>query len=96
MQSCSSMESCIRTIYTPLKDVRNSVRCSTIYPEKFSGRGPLWGSSNCDDDMCQIDDKDDLVVGASMKFDSALLSDDFSKVTYCLYTLNKHDVCQQR
>ncbi|GFZ22064.1 NPK1-related protein kinase 3 [Actinidia rufa] len=65
------------TIYTPLKDVRNSVRCSTIYPEKFSGRG--WGLSNCDDDMCQIYDKDDLVVGASMKFDSALLSDDFSK-----------------
>ncbi|GFZ08831.1 NPK1-related protein kinase 2 [Actinidia rufa] len=67
------------TKYMPLKDVRNSVRCSTIYPEKFSRRGPLWGSSNCDDDMCQIDDKDDLVVGASMTFDSALLSDDLSK-----------------
>ncbi|XP_057485670.1 mitogen-activated protein kinase kinase kinase NPK1-like [Actinidia eriantha] len=77
--STSEMELKNSTIYTPLKDVRNSVRCSTIYHEKFSGRGPLWGLSNCDDDMCQIDDKDDLVVGASMKFDSALLSDDFSK-----------------
>ncbi|KAI8566229.1 hypothetical protein RHMOL_Rhmol02G0023900 [Rhododendron molle] len=62
---------------TPLKDNQISVRCST--PEKFSGRGPIWGSSCCDDDMCQIDDKDDLVVGASMKFDSALLSDDINK-----------------
>ncbi|KAE9453163.1 hypothetical protein C3L33_14935, partial [Rhododendron williamsianum] len=62
---------------TPLKDDQISVRCST--PEKFSGRGPIWGSSCCDDDMCQIDDKDDLVVGASMKFDSALLSDDINK-----------------
>ncbi|XP_058192673.1 mitogen-activated protein kinase kinase kinase NPK1-like [Rhododendron vialii] len=62
---------------TPLKDDHISVRCST--PEKFSGRGPIWGSSCCDDDMCQIDDKDDLVVGASMKFDSALLSDDINK-----------------
>ncbi|KAG5560110.1 hypothetical protein RHGRI_003410 [Rhododendron griersonianum] len=61
----------------PLKDDQISVRCST--PEKFSGRGPIWGSSCCDDDMCQIDDKDDLVVGASMKFDSALLSDDINK-----------------
>ncbi|GMP56500.1 hypothetical protein CsSME_00020961 [Camellia sinensis var. sinensis] len=67
------------TTYTPLKDVGNSVRCSTIYPDKFSGRGPLWGSSNCDDDMCQIDDNDDLVVGASMKFNSVLLSHDLNK-----------------
>ncbi|KAF7151195.1 hypothetical protein RHSIM_Rhsim02G0021400 [Rhododendron simsii] len=62
---------------TPLKDDHISVRCST--PEKFSGRGPIWGSSCCDVDMCQIDDKDDLVVGASMKFDSGLLSDDINK-----------------
>ncbi|GMP38789.1 hypothetical protein CsSME_00009917 [Camellia sinensis var. sinensis] len=33
------------------------------------------GSGNCDDDMCQIDDEDDLLIGASPKFDSALLSD---------------------
>ncbi|KAE9461116.1 hypothetical protein C3L33_06985, partial [Rhododendron williamsianum] len=53
-----------------------SVRCST--PEKLFGRGPIWGSICCDDDMCLIDDKDDLVVGASMKNDSALLSDDIN------------------
>ncbi|KAI8523798.1 hypothetical protein RHMOL_Rhmol13G0100000 [Rhododendron molle] len=53
-----------------------SVRCSTT--EKLFGRGPIWGSICCDDDMCLIDDKDDLVVGASMKFDSALLSDDIN------------------
>ncbi|GMP56501.1 hypothetical protein CsSME_00020961 [Camellia sinensis var. sinensis] len=75
----NSMDPTIRTTYTPLKDVGNSVRCSTIYPDKFSGRGPLWGSSNCDDDMCQIDDNDDLVVGASMKFNSVLLSHDLNK-----------------
>ncbi|XP_057489139.1 mitogen-activated protein kinase kinase kinase NPK1-like [Actinidia eriantha] len=62
-----------------LNDDHNSVRCSTIYPEKFSGSNPLFGSSNFDDDMCQIDDADDLVLGASAKFDSALLTDDLSK-----------------
>ncbi|CAL5327664.1 unnamed protein product [Camellia sinensis] len=69
----------IRTTYTRLEDVHNSVRYSTIYPEKFPGSVPHWGSGNCDDDMCQIDDEDDLVIGASAKFDSALLSDDFNK-----------------
>ncbi|XP_057476240.1 mitogen-activated protein kinase kinase kinase NPK1-like [Actinidia eriantha] len=67
------------TTFTRLKDDHNSVRCSTIYPEKFSRSSPLFGSSNFDDDMCQIDDADDLVLGASGKFDSALLTDDLSK-----------------
>lgn len=72
----------MRTIGTDIKGVRDmdSVRCSTIYPEKYSGRGSPWGSINYDDDMCQIDDKDDLVTGASMKFRSSLLSADFNKV----------------
>ncbi|CAL5347092.1 unnamed protein product [Camellia sinensis] len=69
----------VKTTYTQLKDVHNSVRCSTIYPEKFPGNVPHWGSGNCDDDMCQIDDEDDLVIGASAKFDFTLLSDDFNK-----------------
>ncbi|CAL5416433.1 unnamed protein product [Camellia sinensis] len=47
--------------------------------EKLPGSVPHWGSCNCDDDMCKIDDKDDLVIGASTKFDYALLSDDFNK-----------------
>ncbi|CAL5379353.1 unnamed protein product [Camellia sinensis] len=67
------------TTYMRLMDVCNSVRCSTIYPEKFSGSVPHWGSGNCDDDICQIEDEDDLVIGASAKFDFALLSDDFNK-----------------
>ncbi|KAH7842532.1 hypothetical protein Vadar_006465 [Vaccinium darrowii] len=70
------------TTYTRLNDVPNSVstvRCSTIYPDKFSINGPFWRPNNCDDDMCQIDDKDDLVFGPSAKFDSPLLSDDLTK-----------------
>ncbi|KAF8388041.1 hypothetical protein HHK36_026707 [Tetracentron sinense] len=61
-----------------LKDM-GSVRCSTIYPEKFSETRSYWGTSNREDDMCQIDDKDDFVVGGSVKFKSALTSDDFNK-----------------
>ncbi|GKE10588.1 mitogen-activated protein kinase kinase kinase NPK1, partial [Tanacetum coccineum] len=43
----------------------NSVRCSTIYPDKYSA-APMWGSSRYDEDMCQMDD-DDLMAGTSMK-----------------------------
>ncbi|CAL5327665.1 unnamed protein product [Camellia sinensis] len=68
-----------RTTCTRLKDVHNNVRCLTIYHEKFPGSVPQWGSDNCDDDMCQIDDEDDFVIGASAKFDSSLFSDDFNK-----------------
>lgn len=74
MLLCSRMEPGIM----PLKDDHINVRCTS--PEKFSGRGPIWGSSCCNDDMCEIDDKDDLVVGESIKFDSASLSDDINKV----------------
>ncbi|KAI8004169.1 Mitogen-activated protein kinase kinase kinase NPK1 [Camellia lanceoleosa] len=79
MELKNSMDPIIRTTHTRLKDVHNSVRCSTIYPKKFPGNVPHWGSGNCDDDMCQIDDEDDLVIGASAKFDFTLLSDDFNK-----------------
>ncbi|CAL5388603.1 unnamed protein product [Camellia sinensis] len=79
MELKNSMDPIIRTTYTQLKDVHNSVRCSTIYPEKFPGNVPHWGSGNCDNDMCQIDDEDDLVNGASAKFDFTLLCDDFNK-----------------
>ncbi|CAL5413236.1 unnamed protein product [Camellia sinensis] len=79
MELKNSMDAIIRTTYTQLKDVHNSVRCSTIYPEKFPGNVLHWGSGNYDDDMCQIDDEDDLVIGASAKFDFTLLSDDFNK-----------------
>lgn len=69
-----------------LKDactMMSGVRCSTIYPEKFSGKGAFWKSGNFDDDMCQIDDKDDLVmVGSSMKFGSEFHSKDLNKVAF--------------
>ncbi|KAE9455344.1 hypothetical protein C3L33_12753, partial [Rhododendron williamsianum] len=71
------MEFKTSTTYTRLNDVHNSVRCSTIYPDKFSRNSPLWASNNRDDDMCQMDD--DLVFGSSTTFDSPLLSDDFNK-----------------
>ncbi|KAL3507962.1 hypothetical protein ACH5RR_033344 [Cinchona calisaya] len=65
-----------------LKDacIMSSVRCSTIYPEKFSGKGSIWKSGNFDDDMCQIDDKDDLaMVGSSMNFGSGFHCKYFNK-----------------
>ncbi|XP_059649988.1 mitogen-activated protein kinase kinase kinase NPK1 isoform X2 [Cornus florida] len=78
----NSMNPDTRITGTKLKEFHNmgSLRCSTTYPEKFSARGPLWGSSNYDDDdMCQIDDKDDLLGVGSVKFNSALVSDDLNK-----------------
>ncbi|KAK1416971.1 hypothetical protein QVD17_26091 [Tagetes erecta] len=55
----------------------NSVRCSTVYPDKFSG-GPMWASSRYDDDICQMDD-DDIIAGKSMKLDTDLLTNDINK-----------------
>ncbi|CAL5424984.1 unnamed protein product [Camellia sinensis] len=80
MELKNSMDTVIRTTYTRLKEVHNSIRCSTIYLKKFPGSVPHWGLDNCDDDTCQIDDEDDLVIGASAKFDFALLSTDFNKI----------------
>lgn len=50
-----------------------------MYPEHLSG-GSYWKAGNCDDEMCQIDDKDDFGIRASIKFDSALASVDLNKV----------------
>lgn len=77
-----SISPVLRQSGTGMKEVydRCSVGCSTVYPEKFSGRESAWGSSNYNDDMCQIDDEDDLVLGTSAKFSSDLLSADFNKV----------------
>lgn len=68
-------------------DMRSSVRCSTIYPEKFSETGPLWGARISDDDMCQIDDNDDPLLGGSAKF-SSFQSDDLNKVWNCLHVFH--------
>lgn len=69
----------IRTTSSGLKGVCDidSVRRSTIYTDKFSGRGSLWGANNCDDDLCQLDYKDDLSV--SQNFNPVLLSADLNK-----------------
>lgn len=63
-----------------------SVRCSTVYPDKFSGTSPLWGTYTSDDDMCMIDDKDDFAVSSSAQSSPAMFADDFSKVTKFLYS----------
>lgn len=54
----------------------DSVRCSTIYPEKLSSLRPLW-ETNASDEMCQIGD--DFGVDGSMRSDSPLMLDHFNK-----------------
>ncbi|XVF63187.1 hypothetical protein PTKIN_Ptkin09bG0067900 [Pterospermum kingtungense] len=77
----SSINSEIRSTCTGLKDVceMGSVRCSTVYHGKLSEPGSYWRASSNDDDMCQIDDQDDLELGASVKFNSVLASADLNK-----------------
>ncbi|KAG2721717.1 hypothetical protein I3760_02G094900 [Carya illinoinensis] len=77
----NSMNSVIRrSMCTGLKDVceMGSLSCSTAYPLKSLRMGS-WGASNGDDDMCQIDYEDDLVVDASVKLKSILASDNLNK-----------------
>ncbi|KAI3986042.1 hypothetical protein MKX01_039124 [Papaver californicum] len=57
-------------------NLKNSVRCSTMFKEKFSLSEQNWGASNSDEDMCQLDDKD-FDLGGPIK--SSLLSDDPNK-----------------
>lgn len=61
-----------------------NVRCSTVYPENLLGDAPNWGSSNYDDDMCQLDDEEDFFSDALIKRSSTSLSADVNKVTKCL------------
>ncbi|XP_022762027.1 mitogen-activated protein kinase kinase kinase NPK1-like [Durio zibethinus] len=77
----SSINSEIRPTCTGLKGVceMGSLMCSTVYPGKLSEPGSYWRASSCDDDMCQIDDKNDLEFGASVKFNSVLASADLNK-----------------
>lgn len=64
-----------------LKDVGDlgGASCSTINPEQYSG-GSLWQPVNFEDDMCRLDDNDDLAFGASTKFNQTLLSSDCNQV----------------
>ncbi|GAB4857780.1 hypothetical protein Ancab_015688 [Ancistrocladus abbreviatus] len=63
----------LKTLNEGLKDICNMgcVRCSTVYPEKFS---------KADDDMCQIDDANDFAIGTSEHLNPVLFSDDFNKI----------------
>ncbi|KAL2506776.1 Mitogen-activated protein kinase kinase kinase 3 [Abeliophyllum distichum] len=67
--------------YNGLKDVNDvdGVRCSAIYPNQLSESQSFWQPVNSDDDMCQIDDSDDLVFGTPAKSTSTLLSRDHNQ-----------------
>ncbi|KAM1250847.1 hypothetical protein ACFX13_034142 [Malus domestica] len=49
-----------------------SLQHSTTHPNEFLESRPIWGRNSCDDDMCQIDDKDDTMVG-EVKLGSSLM-----------------------
>lgn len=54
----------------------DSIRFSTVYSENLLKADCYQGADNNDDDICQIDDKDDFLVGASVKSKSLFASDD--------------------
>ncbi|TQD78365.1 hypothetical protein C1H46_036058 [Malus baccata] len=51
-----------------------SLQHSTIHPNKLLESRAIWGRNSNDDDMCQIDDKDDTMVG-EVKLSSSLMPD---------------------
>ena len=56
-----------------------SLRCSSVFSGNYEVRSN-WGSSNSEDDMCQIDDKD-LFASSSIKYKSIISSNDLNKVS---------------
>ena len=60
-----------------------SLKCSTVYPDNFSVGGSHWRQADSDDEMCQIDDKDEVVGSSLVKFGSVLESNDLTKVWSC-------------
>ncbi|KAJ8766274.1 hypothetical protein K2173_022333 [Erythroxylum novogranatense] len=64
-----------RSICGGLKDVceMGILTSSALYPEN-SRTNSFWDATNSEDDMCQIDDKDDFKVTASSRFKSTLES----------------------
>lgn len=77
LESKKSMNLEARRSCNGLKEVGDlgGASCSTINPEQYSG-GSLWQPVNFEDDMCRLDDNDDLAFGASTKFNHTLLSSD--------------------
>ena len=70
------------TTSTDSMDVCNlgTLNFSTVNSEKLSESRYIGGANNSDDDMCQIDDEDDFIVGAEAERSSVLIPDEFSKV----------------
>lgn len=66
-----------------LKDVcqMDSIRCSSVSPETLLKSDFYRGTSNDDDDMCQIDDQDDIFGDASVKSKSHISND----VKVCIF-----------
>ncbi|KAL6497798.1 Mitogen-activated protein kinase kinase kinase npk1 [Orobanche hederae] len=79
IQNSISLEA--RSSCKGLKDVAElgGASCSSIHPEHLSGQESLWQPANFDDDdddMCRIDDNDDVVLDTSTKFKQTLISTD--------------------
>ncbi|KAM1234482.1 hypothetical protein ACFX2J_004054 [Malus domestica] len=51
-----------------------SLQHSTIHPNKLLESRAIWGRNSNDDDMCQIDDKDDT-MGGKVQLSSSLMPD---------------------
>ncbi|THF95728.1 hypothetical protein TEA_025321 [Camellia sinensis var. sinensis] len=61
-----------------------SLSGSTVNFDKFSGSSHIWGANNSEDDMCQIDEKDDFVLGEEAKMSPAFMPDIFNKLIFLL------------
>lgn len=58
-----------------------SLQHSTKHPNKLLGSRHVWGRNSSDDDMCQIDDKDDTMVGEA-KLGSSLMPDNLKVIEF--------------
>ncbi|KAJ1423771.1 Serine/threonine-protein kinase, active site [Sesbania bispinosa] len=78
MNSRNFLDSVQGSTCTGLKDVCriDSVRFSSVYHANLPRAGYYQGADNYDDDMCQIDDKDDFLVASSVKSKSLFAADD--------------------
>ncbi|KAL7259511.1 hypothetical protein ACSBR1_005409 [Camellia fascicularis] len=56
-----------------------SLSGSTVNFDKFSGSSHIWGANNSEDDMCQIDEKDDFILREEAKLSPAFMPDIFNK-----------------
>lgn len=59
-----------------------SLNCSTVSPEKSFKSKHLWRINSSDDDMCQIDDSNDITMGEG-RLNSSLMPDNFKVTSLC-------------